>query len=164
MLLATLLGKITSFYKTASQSYFLPAAATAVGADGGAHGEIVDSVPEGQETSTAQSTSASQPPLPQTETSSPTGHATPFTAAGLGLGVSLGAYQLQGEDGRWLELEILNRELKNLEEVYARFREVCGDLLFEDLAVSKAMIGYLGQTLGAALDLVNYRKEDLHFV
>lgn len=81
-----------------------------------------------------------------------------------GLGVSLGAYQLQGEDGRWLELEILNRELKKLEEVYTRFREVCGDLLFEDVAVSKAMIGYLGQTLGSTLDLVNHRKGDLQYV
>ncbi|KAL1901995.1 hypothetical protein Sste5346_001701 [Sporothrix stenoceras] len=155
MLLATLLGKITSFYKTASQSYFRPTATTMGDTS---QGESVDSIPEGQETS-ASSTSAAQP-----ETSSPTSNAASFTAVGLGLGVSLGAYQLQGEDGRWLELEILNRELKKLEEVYARFREVCGDLLFEDVAVSKAMIGYLGQTLGAALDLVNHRKEDLQFV
>lgn len=149
MLLATLLGKITSFYKTASQSYFRPM--TRMG--DGNHGETVDALPEEPE---AASTRAPPP----TDNTSPT----TSVVAGLGLGVSLGVYQLQGEDGRWLELEILNRELKKLEEVYARFREVCGDLLFEDVAVSKAMIGYLGQTLGAALDLVNHRKEDLQFV
>jgi hypothetical protein len=122
----------------------------------------VDSLPDGTDTA-ASSISTSAPP-PETASPINSNNTGPFTAAGLGLGVSFGAYQLQGEDGRWLELEILNRELKKLEEVYARFREVCGDLLFEDVAVSKAMIGYLGQTLGAALDLVNHRKEDLQFV
>uniref|UniRef100_L2FMP0 Transcription factor n=1 Tax=Colletotrichum fructicola (strain Nara gc5) TaxID=1213859 RepID=L2FMP0_COLFN len=79
-----------------------------------------------------------------------------------GLGVSLGAYTLGGEDGRWLELEILNRELRKLEEVYAQFREVCADLS-EDPEVSKAMIGYLGHNLGTTLEVVSHRKGDMSY-
>ncbi|KAH8671178.1 hypothetical protein BX600DRAFT_241121 [Xylariales sp. PMI_506] len=115
MLLATVMGKITSFYKNASHSYFENPSI--------AHGR--------------SSPSAS-------------------------VGVSLGVYQLNGEDGRWLELEILARELRKLEEVYARFREVCGDLS-EDPEVSKAMIGYLGQNLGTTLEVVSHRKSGTNY-
>lgn len=115
MLLATVMGKITSFYRNASQSYF----------DNGALG---------------------------------INHSSP----GNPLGVSLGTYQLNGEDGRWLELEILARELRKLEEVYTRFREVCGDLS-DDAEVSRALIDYLGQNLGTMLEVVSHRKGDMTF-
>jgi hypothetical protein len=119
MLLATVIGKITSFYKNASHSYFesgyIPSAAIS-------------------------------------------SHSSP----GGGLGVSLGAYTLGGEDGRWLELEILARELRKLEEVYGQFREVCADLS-EDPEVSKAMIGYLGHNLGSTLEVVSHRKGDMGY-
>ncbi|KAK3989306.1 hypothetical protein QBC44DRAFT_370261 [Cladorrhinum sp. PSN332] len=112
MLLATVIGKITSFYKNASHTYFengtIPAAA-----------------------STSTSPNA--------------------------LGVSLGGYTLMGEEGRWLELEILARELRKLEEVYAQFREVCSELS-EDPEVSRAMIGYLGHNLGSTLEVIHHRK------
>lgn len=83
---------------------------------------------------------------------------------GNNLGVSFGVYHLNGEDGRWLELEILARELHKLEEVYARFREVvCTD--FSDVPeVTKAMIGYLGQNLGSTLEVISHRKGDMTFV
>ncbi|KAK3327578.1 hypothetical protein B0T19DRAFT_166848 [Cercophora scortea] len=113
MLLATVIGKITSFYKNASHNYF---------ENGG--------IP------TATSPSA--------------------------LGVSLGAYTLMGEEGRWLELEILTRELRKLEEVYAQFREVCADMS-EDPEVSKAMIDYLGHTLGTTMEVVHHRKGDMTY-
>lgn len=116
MLLATVIGKITSFYKNASHTYFDT-------------GNMV------------------------VNNGSPGGP----------LGFTLGVYQLNGEDGRWLELEILARELRKLEEVYARFREVCSDLS-EDPEVSRAMLGYLGHTLGSTLDLVSHRKGDMTFV
>jgi hypothetical protein len=115
MLLATVMGKITSFYRNASQSFF----------DSGALGM---------------------------------NHNSP----GNPLGVSLGTYQLNGEDGRWLELEILARELRKLEEVYTRFREVCGDLS-DDADVSRALIGYLGQNLGTMLEVVSHRRGDMTF-
>ncbi|KAK0728670.1 hypothetical protein B0T26DRAFT_738946 [Lasiosphaeria miniovina] len=113
MLLATVIGKITSFYKHASHTYF-----------------------ENGAISSAASPTA--------------------------LGVSLGAYTLIGEEGRWLELEILARELRKLEEVYAQFREVCADLS-EDPEVSKAMIGYLGHTLGSTLEVIHHRKGDIPY-
>jgi hypothetical protein len=115
MLLATVMGKITSFYQSASQTHF----------ESGSMG---------------------------------------LNPASLGgpLGVSLGAYQLNGEDGRWLELEILARELRKLEELYARFREVCSDLS-DDPEVSRAMIGYLGQNLGSTLEVVTHRKGGIVF-
>jgi len=113
MLLATVIGKIASFYKNASHTYF----------DNG-------SMP-----------SATSPSA---------------------LGVSLGAYTLMGEEGRWLEMEILARELRKLEEVYAQFREVCADLS-EDPEVSKAMIGYLGHTLGSTLEVIHHRKGDMTY-
>ncbi|KXH41705.1 hypothetical protein CSIM01_06959 [Colletotrichum simmondsii] len=116
MLLATVIGKITSFYKNATHTYF-------------ENGMV-----------------------PAVNQLSPGG----------GLGVSLGAYTLGGEDGRWLELEILNRELRKLEEVYAQFREVCADLS-EDPEVSKAMIGYLGHNLGTTLEVVSHRKGDMTY-
>jgi hypothetical protein len=127
MLLATVIGKITSFYKNASHSYFDHA--NALNGFG---------VPNPMHTHGASSPGGSS-----------------------GLGISLGAYQVNGEDGRWLELEILARELRKLEEVYARFREVCADLS-EDPEVSKAMIGYLGQTLGSTLEVIQHsRRSDM---
>ena len=74
-----------------------------------------------------------------------------------GLGVTLGAYTVNSEDSRWLELEILARELRKLEEVYANFREVCSELS-EDPEVSKAMIGYLGQSLGSTMQVVSHHR------
>lgn len=79
-----------------------------------------------------------------------------------GLGVSLGAYTVNLEDSRWLELEILARELRKLEEVFSNFRDVCAELS-EDAEVSKAMIGYLGQSLGSTMQLISLRKVDLGF-
>ncbi|KAI1416298.1 hypothetical protein F5Y13DRAFT_177835 [Hypoxylon sp. FL1857] len=117
MLLATVIGKITSFYKTASHSHF----------ETGGMGMMQNH-------------------------------------PGNNLGVSLGAYQLNGEDGKWLELEILARELRKLEEVYSKFREVvCTD--FSDVPeVTKAMIGYLGQNLGSTLEVISHRKGDMTFM
>ncbi|CAK7211741.1 hypothetical protein SBRCBS47491_001218 [Sporothrix bragantina] len=171
MLLATLLGKITSFYKTASQSYFHANAEAITQTGHGNNSSIVKAQAESPGLANTMGPAASRPAANLTSSTSPS--VRPSRAASIiacaggsvpGLGVSLGGYQLQDEDGRWLELEILHRELKKLEEVYARFREVCGEVLFEDVAVSKAMIGYLGQTLGATLDLVNHRKGELQFV
>lgn len=113
MLLATVIGKITSFYKNASHTYF-------------------------------------------------ENDAIPANASPNALGVSLGGYTLMGEEGRWLELQILARELRKLEEVYAQFREVCADLS-EDPEVSRAMIGYLGHNLGSTLEVIHHRKGDISY-
>jgi hypothetical protein len=114
MLLATVIGKITSLYKNASKSYF---------ENGGTPEDV-----------------------------------TPSTR----LGVSLGAYQVNGEDVKWFELEILAIELRKLEEVYARFKEVCGDLS-DDPDVSKTLIDYLGHSLGSTLEVVSHRKGNMRY-
>lgn len=126
MLLATVLGTITTFYKNASQTYFDQGTPTSNG-------------------STASATSES-----------------PNMAGIQGLGVSLGAYTINSEDSKWLELEILRRELQRLDEVYSSFREVCSELS-EDPEVSKAMIGYLGQSLGSTMQVVSHRKGDMAY-
>lgn len=127
MLLATVLGTITTFYKNASHIYF----------------------DQGTPTSTSsRATALTEPP------------STPNTTGTPGLGVSLGAYTVNGEDSKWLELEILRRELQRLNEVFSSFREVCSELS-EDPEVSKAMIGYLGENLGSTMQVVSHRKGDM---
>jgi len=129
MLLGTIIGKITSFYKNATQTYFDPSANANVS---------IGSAP-------AIPSNGNGPPVPIT-----------------GLGVSVGAYTLGGEEGRWLELQILERELRKLEEVYVQFRDMCTDLS-EDAEVSRAMIGYLNNTLGSTLDVVGHRKGEARY-
>lgn len=131
MLLATVLGTITTFYKNASQTYFDPGTSTING-------------------------SASTPTSESFSTSNTT---TPLSC----LGVSLGAYTINSEDSKWLELEILRRELQRLDEVYSSFREVCSELS-EDPELSKAMIGYLSQSLGSTMHFVSHRKGDMGYL
>lgn len=130
MLLATLIGTISDFYKNASQTYF----------DHGAP--------------------ANTSGIPAAISSPST---TPTVSPTSGLGVSLGVYTVNSEDSRWLELEILARELRKLEEVFSSFREVCSDLS-EDPGLSQAMIGYLGQSLGSTMQVVSHRKGDMRFL
>ncbi|GAB1313852.1 hypothetical protein MFIFM68171_04062 [Madurella fahalii] len=100
MLLATVIGKIASFYKTAFHMYF-------------------EDVPN--------------------------------------LGGSIG--QFTNISDRWLELEILARELRKLDEVYAQFRDAFANLS-DDPEVSKAMIGYLNSNIGSTLEVIQHRKSD----
>lgn len=117
MLLATVMGKISSFYKNVAHSSFDHAM---LGGQG-------------------------------------------VTSPGGTFGVNTGAFHFSAEDGRWLELEILGRELRKLEELYARFREICTDLFSDEPEVSRAMICYLGQNLGTTLEAVGHRKGGVAF-
>ncbi|KAI0152921.1 hypothetical protein GGR57DRAFT_162555 [Xylariaceae sp. FL1272] len=119
MLLATIIGKVTSFYKAATHSYFEAGNVKAMESD-------------------AMSGSGS-------------------------LGVSFGAYQLNGEDGQWFQLEILAREMRKLEEVYVKFRDVCNDAS-DDPEVTQVVIGHLGYDLGSTLEVISQRKEDGKFM
>jgi hypothetical protein len=110
MLLATVIGKIMSFYRAASQAYF----------------------------------GFSTTPQPQT---------TP-------LPLTFGTYRVAGEDGRWLEMEILLRELRKLEELFGKFSETCRKLEMEDnLGVHTALTNYLGQSLHFTYEVLNMGKE-----
>lgn len=40
--------------------------------------------------------------------------------------MSIGSYRVANEDSHWFRNEILGRELRKLEELFGRFREVCG--------------------------------------
>ena len=130
MLLATLLGKITSLFEIYSRMVVISPAASSL---------------------TPDTTTSVSPIVDFFQASSRR-----FTAGSCdsGVAVSLVAYHLQGEYGRWLKREKLRYELNKLQEVYVRFSDVCSDLLFEDVAVSKAIIGYLGQCIGTTLELV----------
>lgn len=103
---------------------------------------------------------------PATNSPSPTTLSSPSTTPAVspvaGLGVSLGVYTVNSEDSRWFELQILARELRKLEEVFSNFREVCSDFS-EDLGLSQAMIGYLGQSIGSTMQVVSHRKGDMGF-
>lgn len=111
MLLATIIGKVLSFYRAASQNYF-----------------GFNSMP---------SHSSYQPqPVPLT----------------------FGTYKITEEDGRWLEMEILLRELRKLEEVLGKFGEVTRDGGLEDGGVKGAVLGYLRQGLGVTFEVLNMRR------
>jgi len=60
----------------------------------------------------------------------------------IGSGIRIGAYHIDGEDSPWLDLEILARGLRKLEELYKEFREFCGGLS-EGQEMFQAIIGFL---------------------
>lgn len=110
MLLATVIGKIMSFYRVASQAYF--------GFSGLAR---------------LQTT-----PLPLT----------------------FGTYRVAGEDGRWLEMEILLRELRKLEELFSKFQETCHKVEMEDdMGMHAALTTWLGQSLHYTFEVLNTQNE-----
>lgn len=131
MLLATVIGTITSSYRKASQSYFEQ------GSSSSPSGDQARPVPAAPATTAPAATASS--------------------SGVSGLGVTLGAYAASSEDSRWLELEILARELRKLEEVYANFRGVCSELS-EDPDVSRAMVSYLGQSLVSTMQVVSHHR------
>lgn len=119
MLLATVIGKITSFYKAASNQF--------------------DDNSGVSQQHQAAAAALNNPSL------------------------SLGGYQMNTNEGRRFELEILALELRKLEELYMRFTEVCADFS-EDQEVSKAMVGYLGQNLVSTIKQVNQRKGNMGYM
>ncbi|RYP55637.1 hypothetical protein DL769_010093 [Monosporascus sp. CRB-8-3] len=71
-------------------------------------------------------------------------------------GVSPGAYQHNGEVGKWVELELLSRELHKLDDLLSSFQEV-GVQLFDDAEVTRVMMGFLGQNVGVTRDAIMNR-------
>jgi hypothetical protein len=114
MLLATIIGKIMSFYRSASQSYF------------------------GQNYN--QSTRGGN---------------------GISLPLTFGSYRVASEDGRWLEMEILWRELRKLEELFARFREMCTGEVQDGgggKLINEAMTTYLAQNLHFTFEVLKMHE------
>jgi len=77
-----------------------------------------------------------------------------------------GSYQVAGEDGRWLEMEILWRELRKLEELFAKFKDICGSEAMapgedsEEEAVRTALTNHLGQELNFTLEIMRTQEAE----
>ncbi|SPN97747.1 uncharacterized protein DNG_01261 [Cephalotrichum gorgonifer] len=67
-----------------------------------------------------------------------------------------------GHEVRWMELEILVREIGRLEEVCSQYRDACSNLS-EEAEVNRAMVGYLIRSLGATMEAVK-RKQGARYV
>jgi hypothetical protein len=73
------------------------------------------------------------------------------------LPLNLGCYQITNEDGMWFEMEILWRELRKLEELCARFRDVCGGE-DEQRGVSGALMGHLSRNLMGTFEVLKMQQ------
>lgn len=76
--------------------------------------------------------------------------------------ISVGIYHFANEDGRWLRSEILWRELRKLEELFGRFREVCGRNEGDKNAnIYSILLGHLSQRLNFAYEVLKMRQNSV---
>lgn len=76
--------------------------------------------------------------------------------------MSIGSYRVANEDGRWLRNEILWRELRKLEELFGRFREVCGhNERDKDAGVYSTLLGHLSKGLKSAYEELRMRQNSV---
>lgn len=67
--------------------------------------------------------------------------------------MSIGNYRVANEDGHWFRNEILWRELRKLEDLFGRFREVCGrNGRDKNAGVYSALLGHLSKRLQIAYE------------
>ncbi|KFZ18302.1 hypothetical protein V501_01294 [Pseudogymnoascus sp. VKM F-4519 (FW-2642)] len=72
----------------------------------------------------------------------------------------IGSYRVANEDGRWLSNEILWRELRKLEELFGRFREVCGrNERDRDAGICSTLLGHLSKNLNIAYEELRMGKQ-----
>jgi len=74
-----------------------------------------------------------------------------------------GSYQVASEDGRWLEMEILWRELRKLEELFGRFQDICNGAVgtmgnVEEGGVHTALTNHLGQELSFTFEVLKLQE------
>ncbi|KFX94599.1 hypothetical protein O988_06199 [Pseudogymnoascus sp. VKM F-3808] len=80
-------------------------------------------------------------------------------ATGADAQMHIGSYRVANEDGRWLRSEILWRELRKLEELFGRFREVCGrNEKDSDSGVCSTLLGHLSKSLKIAYEELRMGK------
>ncbi|KAL2255344.1 hypothetical protein VTK26DRAFT_3549 [Humicola hyalothermophila] len=134
MLVGTVLGKVTSSYHAVARNHFGHGLGTVNAQDA------------------AFAAAAAAPAAPTGLM--PNGLAPP---AGPGF---VGAAAQQGGDGgiRSLELDILARDLDRLRNVYTYYCELCRHLS-EDPEVTRAVIGHLGSSLSATLEMVRQFRQ-----
>lgn len=75
------------------------------------------------------------------------------------LPLTFGTYRVAGEDGRWLEMEIIMRELKKLKVLFAKFQETARTVEWgEDAGMHSAVTNYLCQSLHLTFEVLNMQK------
>jgi hypothetical protein len=72
------------------------------------------------------------------------------------LPLTFGTYRVAGEDGRWLEMEIIMRELTKLKVLFAKFQGT-GEWE-EDVRIHSAVTNYLCQSLHLTFEVLNMQK------
>ncbi|KAI0974073.1 hypothetical protein F4678DRAFT_397673 [Xylaria arbuscula] len=73
--------------------------------------------------------------------------------------VSLGTYQFD-ESGKWTKMDSWTNELKNLQELFNTFREVCKDLFLNDPDMLKAMIKHTTQKMASMGFISDHKQMD----
>jgi hypothetical protein len=75
------------------------------------------------------------------------------------LQLTFGTYKVAGEDGRWLETEIIMRELKKLKVIFAKFQETArAGEWEEDAGMHSAVTNYLWHSLHLTFEVLNMQK------
>lgn len=73
-----------------------------------------------------------------------------------------GSYHVANEDGHWFRNEILWRELRRLEELFGRFREVCGrNERGKNAGVYSTLLGHLSKGLKIAYEELRMRQNSV---
>jgi hypothetical protein len=81
--------------------------------------------------------------------------------------LTFGTYTIASEDGRWLEMEILWRELRKLEELFIKFKEICSQGVMsvmdegEDASVQTALMTHLSQSLKFTFEVLKAQNNSL---
>jgi hypothetical protein len=79
------------------------------------------------------------------------------------LPVTFGTYRVAGDDGRWLEMEIIMRELKKLKVLFAKFQETTRTNEWEEAAgMHSAVTNYLCQSLHLTFEVLNMQKNNAY--
>lgn len=151
MLLSTIISNIMSFYRSASQQYFST--------------DFCNGASYTQQDNNCSNNNNNNMAGTNQWSGQPQSH---MQHGNNQLSLSFGSYRLQGEDGRWFEIELLIRELRKLEELLGRFRDVmgcggmgntgmCGGV--DESGMVQAVVGSLSQNLKVMFDVLNFQKE-----
>ncbi|KFY25112.1 hypothetical protein V493_04827 [Pseudogymnoascus sp. VKM F-4281 (FW-2241)] len=76
--------------------------------------------------------------------------------------MSIGSYRVANEDSHWFRNEILWRELRKLEELFGRFREVCGrNERDKNVGVYSTLLGHLSKGLKTAYEELRMQQSSV---
>lgn len=78
--------------------------------------------------------------------------------------LTFGTYTVASEDGRWLEMDILWRELRKLEELFNKFKAMCSQGVMsvmdegDELSVQNALMTHLSQSLKFTFEVLKLQN------